>query len=82
MTRLVDALRTLGLEGKIELNGRWVIFQGERSRVYVVEGRQGSSYLTWCEDPRARTVEWYADAVEAIQAGLRRAAQLPKQNNS
>ena len=76
MTRLTDTLESLGLEGEVALAGRWVTIQGERTLVYVVEVARGSGYYTWCADPRARSVEFYHDPVEAIQAGLRRAAQL------
>ena len=50
--------------------------QGERTLVYVVEATRGGGYYTWCADPQARTVEFYHDPVQAIQAGLRRAAEL------
>jgi hypothetical protein len=76
MTRLTDTLQSLGLEGEIALAGRWVTIQGEQTLVYVVEATWGNGYYTWCADPRARTVEFYHDPAEAIQAGLRRAAQL------
>ncbi len=75
MTRLVDALHSLGLQGEVELRGRWVRLTGERCTVYVIEGGWSTGYFTWCDDPQARTVEHYFDPVEAIQAGLRRAAK-------
>jgi hypothetical protein len=74
MTQLVDALHTLGLQGEIALDGRWVMVQGERCAVYVTEIAWGGGCYTWCDDPRARTVEFYRDPLDAIQAGLRRAA--------
>ena len=77
MTQLTDALQSLGLEGEIALADRWITIQGQQTLVYVVEATRGSGYYTWCADPRARTVEFYHDPAEAIQAGLRRAAQLP-----
>ncbi len=73
MTQLIGALQALGLEGEIALAGRWVKLQGERCAVYVVESRR-DGYYTWCDDPQARTVEFYLDPTEAIKAGLRRAA--------
>jgi hypothetical protein len=73
MTRLVDALRELGLDGEIALEGRWVKLRGERRTVYVAQAPWGSGYYTWCDDPRERAVERYADPTEAIRAGLRRA---------
>lgn len=76
MTRLVDALEALGIHGDIALGGRWVTLQVERTHVYVVENSRGGDYFTWCEDARARTVEWFTDPTAAIQAGLRRAAVL------
>ncbi len=75
MTRLVDALHALGLDGEVTLSGRWVKLDGEHCPVYVVEAAWGAGYFTWCDDPQARTVEFYRDPVEAIQAGLRRAAK-------
>jgi hypothetical protein len=76
MTRLTDTLQSLGFEGEIALGGRWVTIHSEQTLVYVVEATWGNGYYTWCADPRARTVEFYHDPVEAIQASLRRAAQL------
>ena len=75
--RLVEALQTLGLQGELSLGGRWVTLRGERCRVYVVEAAWGTHYYTWCDDPAERTVQSYLDPVQAIQAGLRRAAGRP-----
>jgi hypothetical protein len=75
MTRLVEALRMLELEGEVSLAGRWLKLQGERATVYVAETSWGSGFYTWCDDPCERSVELYSDPVEAIQAGLRRAAR-------
>ncbi|MDP9374475.1 MAG: hypothetical protein M3Q65_18900 [Chloroflexota bacterium] len=74
MTRLVEALRTQELAADISLGGRWAELRGERGTVYVVETALGDGYFTWCDDPAARAVEFYRDPVEAIRAGLRRAA--------
>lgn len=74
MTRLVAALQSLGLQGEIALAGHWVTLAGERFTVYVVETTSGRGYYTWGQDPDARVVEFYLDPVEAIQAGLLRAA--------
>ena len=79
MARLVEALHALGLQGEVELSGRWVKLDGERCPVYVVEGAWGAGYYTWCDDPQDRSVELYHDPVEAIQAGLRRAAAPNRQ---
>ena len=73
MTRLVEALRSMGLDGEITLGGRWVKLQGERCSVYVVEAAWGAGYYTWCDVPEERAVQYYADPAAAIQAGLRRA---------
>lgn len=73
MTRLAEALQALGLEGEIDLAGRWVKVGGDRCSVYVYEAAWDGSYYTWCDDPGDRTVEFYPDAAEAIRAGLRRA---------
>ena len=75
MTQLVEALQQLGLEGEQRFEGRWVKLQGERCSVYVIEAEWGKGYYTWCDDPQARTVECYPDALRAIRAGLRRAAR-------
>jgi hypothetical protein len=82
MTRLVDAVKQLGLDGEISLWGRWVRLQGERCPVYVLEVAGGCGYLTWCDDPGARTAETYLDPAEAIQAGLRRAARAAAHDQS
>ncbi len=74
MTRLVAALQALGLDGEIALAGHWVKLAGDRYTVYVAETMSGRGYYTWGDDPDARVVEFYLDPVEAIEAGLRRAA--------
>ncbi|MEO7908077.1 MAG: hypothetical protein ABIV47_00370 [Roseiflexaceae bacterium] len=76
MAHLVDALDTLGLNGEIALSGRWVKIQGEQCAIYLVESVWGTSYLTWCDAPCDRTVHFYHDPVEAIEAALRRAANV------
>ncbi len=75
MTRLVEALRSLELDGEIALGGRWVKLQGAHCPVYVVEAAWGAGYYTWCDDPEERAVQFYAGPAEAVQAGLRRAAR-------
>ena len=75
MTRLVAALRALGVNGEIALAGHWVTLQGERCAVYVAEATSGGGYYTWCEAVEARAVEFYLDPATAIEAGLRRAAR-------
>ncbi len=82
MTRLVDVLHELGLEGEQSLGGRWVKLQGEWCTVYVAESPWGTGYYTWCDSRQARAVEFYRDPVEAIQAGLRRAAYPDPQNRN
>jgi hypothetical protein len=77
MMRLVEALQTLGLQGEVSLGGRWVMLQGERCAVYVVEAAWGTHYYTWCDDPAERAVQSFLDPVQAIQVGLRRAARQP-----
>ena len=74
MTHLVEALQALGLNGSVDLDGRWVVLDGKRCKVYVVEGRFGSVYLTWCDEPSQRTVQYYSDSFTAIKRGLERAA--------
>lgn len=76
VTGLIEALRVLGLEGEIEVSGRWVKLRGERCAVYVAQPAwPGGYYTTWCDDPEDQTVQYYLDPQEAIWAGLRRAAQ-------
>ena len=72
MTQLVEALRALHLEGEVSLADRWAKLQGERCWVYVAAAK-GGGYFTWCDDPQQRTLAFYRDPIEAIQAGLRRA---------
>ncbi len=73
MTRLVDVLQALGLDGEIDPSGRWVTVRGERSLAHVFEALWDGGYYTWCDDPAERTVEYYRDPVAALQMGLRRA---------
>src|SRR5438045_3859566 len=76
MTRLVDTVKRMGLDGEISLLGRWVRLQAERCPVYVIEVAGGCGYYTWCDAPGERTTEPYLDPAEAIQAGLQRAARV------
>jgi hypothetical protein len=78
VTRLVEALNVLGLRGEVELGGRWLKLDGAHCSVFVVEEVFGASFYTWCDDPRARSVEQYHDPAEAILAGLRRAERIPE----
>jgi hypothetical protein len=73
-TRLVDALHEMGIEAEITEDGRWARLAGERCSVYVAEVAQGRGFLTWCDDPALRRVERHDDPVDAIRAGLQRAA--------
>jgi len=73
MTRLVEALRALGLPGEVALSGRWLTLDGARCRVYVAEAPRGHGFFTWCDDPAERAVEYHPDPTAAILAGLRRA---------
>jgi hypothetical protein len=77
MTRLVCALEQLGLEGDIDLAGRWVKLRGARCAVFVAEADWGAGAYVWCDDPVDRALQYYDDPVAAIQAGLRRAALPP-----
>ncbi len=75
MTRLIDALRALGLDGELTMADHWVTLRGERCLVYVAEAARGGGYYTWCDEPGERTIEHYPDPIEAIRAGLRRATR-------
>ena len=77
MTRLVEALRALGLEGDIAQSGRWLTLRGQLCLVYVAEADWGQGFYTWCDAPDQRSVERYDDPVAAIRAGLQRAALRP-----
>ncbi len=72
MTRLVEAMQELGVEGEVELSGQWASIRGERCIVYVVENERGEWY-SWCDIPEEQTVRRYLDPVEAIREGLERA---------
>lgn len=76
MTRLVAALHTLGLNGEVAPGDRWAKLQGERCCVFVVEVSWDGGFYSWCDDPQARSVEFFLDPVEAIQAGMSRAAKV------
>ncbi len=80
-SRLAEALQTVGVHGTIELAGRWATIEGARCLVYVVEAAHGAGFFTWCDAPHARTLELYRDPVEAIRAGLRRAAHDDVEGN-
>jgi hypothetical protein len=79
MGRLVDALRTLGLEGRIDGSGRWLELDGERGRVFVAAAPRDTAFFTWCDLPGERAVEHFDEPIAAIEAGLRRAARRPGQ---
>ena len=75
MTRLGEAFHARGLAAEVSLAGRWATLRGERCAVFVFETLSADGYLTWCDDPDNRTVEYYRSADEAIEAGLQRAAR-------
>jgi len=74
MTRLQEALESLGLEAEVALSGQWIRLQGAQCKAHVVEVGWGIYYNTWCEDPGDSSVRVYCDPVEAIDAVLRRAS--------
>lgn len=80
MTRLVEALRALGLNGRMSPSGRMVTLDGERCRVYVTEAPRSGGYYTWCDDPAERVVRHYLDPAAAILAGLRRATYQQRED--
>lgn len=81
MSRLVNALQSLGLQATVEMGGRWVMLQGERCCVYVVQGASNSGFYTWCDAADARSVQFFRDPIEAIEAGLHRAARREQRND-
>src|SRR2546428_8690203 len=56
MTRLVDTVQQMGLDGEISLLGRWVRLQAAQCLVYVIEVAGGCGYYTWCDAPGERTI--------------------------
>jgi hypothetical protein len=74
MTRLLTAVRGLGLDVEVGQSGRWVRFHGPQCTVYVLEALWGSDYYMWCDGQGEQGTQLYRDPVEAIQAGLRRSA--------
>ncbi len=72
-TQLSDALSELRLDAKLDLGGRWSRLRGECCDVFVAELNCGHGYITWCDHPAERSVEFYRDPHDAIRAGLRRA---------
>ena len=75
MTRLAEALGALGVRAHVAPSGRWVEFEGGRCRAYVTAAPSDGAFYVWCGDPAERVVERYTDPIEAIAAGLRRAAK-------
>ena len=73
-TPFAEALRDLGLNGDVSLDGCWLTLAGDRFRVFVVASARGG-FFTWCDDPGERAVLFRRDARAAIAAGLRRAAE-------
>lgn len=83
MSTLITALERLGLQASIELDGRWVAIPGERGTAYVIEAGWGSSFYVWCDIPEERAVKRYADAMTAVQEGVRRAGgQSPSSSDN
>ena len=78
MSALSSALEQLGITASVELDGRWVAIPGERGAVHAIEVGWGSNFYVWCDIPEERAVRRYADAMTAIQAGLRRAGGRPR----
>ena len=78
VTQLATALREIGVRGDLSHGGRWLTLSGDRFRVFVVASSRGG-YFTWCEDPAERTVVFHREARAAIEAGLGRAADGPRE---
>jgi hypothetical protein len=76
MTRLVETMRELGIDGEIEMSGSWVRIQGERCRAYVAEVARGG-YYTWCDDRHNRSIRYYRTPSDAIRAAIERASSHP-----
>ena len=76
MPGLAEAMRVLDVDGELSLSGHVLALRGAGCRVYVAEAPYGRGYFAWCDHPDERRVERYADAIEAIEDGLRRADRL------
>lgn len=74
MTELIKALRLLGLQSEVSFSGRWAKVEGAHCAFFVAEATNGG-YYCWCDDPSARTVQFHQHPVEAIHAGMERAAK-------
>ena len=74
--RIRDALQELQLDAEMSMKGRWARIQKERCSVYVVEMTRHRGFLTWCDNPDERVVEFHENALDAIQSGLQRAERF------
>ena len=76
MTLLTDALKVMGLEGTLEMDGTWLTLHGEHRMVYVAQVGEGC-YLTWCGGALERAVELYTNLITAIYMGMLRGRRAP-----
>jgi hypothetical protein len=85
MTRLVDAMQAMGLEGEAGSSGRWIRFPSGRGSACVVEVAWGMGYYAFHDDlstgtvrdePPADAAEIFLDPVSAIESCLPRAVSV------
>ena len=82
MTRLVEAMQAMGLEGESGSSGRWIRFPSGHGSACVVEVAWGTGYYAFFDDPDAGAAhaeppadaaEVFLDPVSAIESCLPRA---------
>jgi hypothetical protein len=82
VTKLVEAVRSLGVPIETSDSGNWVRFVCEEGVPrYIVRDRLGNGYLTWCQDGDHPRVEWYLTPGEAIQRRHQHAIPLPARDD-
>jgi len=69
MTRLVEVMQDMGLDGETSRTGRWIRLHREQDSVYVVEAAWGGGYYIF-SDASAEQPEIHCDPATAIEAGL------------
>lgn len=74
MSRLVEAVQSLGVPFETSDSGNWVRFVGEEGLPrYIVRDQLADGYLTWSQVGDHPQVEWFLTPDEAI----RRQARYP-----
>lgn len=85
MTRLVEAMQKMGLDGEAGSSGRWIRFPSGGGRACVVEAAWGEGYHAFYDasgadaardEPPAGAGALFLDPVSAIEACLPRAVRV------